>query len=450
MSIHSRRTFLKSTIAGAAALGLAGKVRARGPADEVRYGVIGCGDRGRVYLEGASYVCDPDRRRLDAAAKSAGVDAEHAVTDMRRVFDDPSIHAVVIATPDHWHAPAALLAAAAGKHVYVEKPASHNFRESQLLLKAARDSNLVIQHGTQQRSRPFTIDAINALREGLIGEVLVAKAWNIQRRENIGHAKPTVPPPGVDYGLWVGPAQMVPFQSNRFHYDWHWWYNFGTGDVGNDGAHDIDYARWGLGVDTLPSKITAVGGKYYFDDDQEFPDTATCVFEYPGNAGAKSQQGGAVSVGGHADSTRARHAASSARQLIFEMRLWSGNYPMNCDSGVEFYGTKGKMFLSKRGKLSVIDKNNEPLDYQGADVDAPFDHFAEFVSAIRDNRRSNADMVEAHRSVGLIHLANISLRVGRSLDFDPRSEQIASDQEASELLARSYRNDGHWAIPAGV
>jgi predicted dehydrogenase len=395
--------------------------------EQVRYGVIGCGGRGAVYYSGASYVCDPDRERLAAAAKSTGVDEAHAVTDLRRILDDRDVDAVVIATPDHWHAPAALLACAAGKHVYVEKPASHNFRESQLLVKAACDSNLVVQHGTQQRSRPFTIDAVRALGEGLIGDVLVAKAWNIQRRENIGHRRPTAPPTGVDYDLWVGPAEMVPFQANRFHYDWHWWHNFGTGDIGNDGAHDLDYARWGLGVETLPAKITAVGGKYFFDDDQQFPDTATCVFEYPASDDA-----------GH------------PRQLIFEMRLWSTNYPMNCDSGVEFHGTKGKMFLSKRGKLSVIGADNEPLAYEGVDADMPYDHFAEFISAIRDSRRPNADMIEAHRSVGLVHLANIALRVGRSLDFDPRTEQITDDQEASELLSRTYRDGGHWAVPAGV
>jgi predicted dehydrogenase len=435
MSRQSRRSFLKSAVAGAAALSLAGKVRARSAGEQLRYGVIGCGGRGLVYLEGASYVCDPDRKRLSAAARSAGVDSKHAVTDLRRILDDPDIDAVVIATPDHWHAPAALLACAAGKHVYLEKPASHNFRESQLLVKAARENNLIVQHGTQQRSRPFTIDAVAALHDGLIGDVLVAKAWNVQRRENIGHLKPTAPPAGVDYDLWVGPAEMVPYQSNRFHYNWHWWHDFGTGDIGNDGAHDIDYARWGLGVDTLPSKITAVGGKYYFDDDQEFPDTATCVFEYPGDREAGSRKQG---------------AGSKTRQLIFEMRLWSGNYPMNCDSGVEFYGTKGTMFFSKRGKLTVIGKDNEPLDYDGADADAPYDHFAEFVAAIRDGRRPNADMLQAHRSIGLVHLANIAIRVGRSLTFDPQSEQIANDQQASELLSRSYRSDGHWAIPAGV
>ena len=251
----SRRTFLKTAVAGAAALSLPASVRAADSAnEEVRFGLIGCGVRGSAFFERAAMVCDPDQSRLDAAAKSAGVAPAQAVTDFRRILDDRDIDAVVIAAPDHWHAPAAILACEAGKHVYVEKPCSHNFRESQLLVAAARRNNVVVQHGTQQRSRDSPRTPIQMLREGVIGDVLVAKAWNIQRRKDIGHAKPAAVPAGVDYDLWVGPAEMVPFQPNRFHGDWHWWYNFGTGDIGNDGAHEIDYARWGLGVDTLPTQ----------------------------------------------------------------------------------------------------------------------------------------------------------------------------------------------------
>jgi len=334
---------------------------------------------------------------------------------------------VIIAAPDHWHAPAAILACEAGKHVYVEKPCSHNFRESQLLLAAARRTGVVVQHGTQQRSRKFTIDAIESLRDGEIGDVLVAKAWNVQRRDNIGHAGPTDPPPGLDYDQWVGPAEMVPFQPNRYHKSWHWWYNFGTGDIGNDGAHEIDYARWGLGVDTLPSKVTALGGKFYFDDDQQYPDTATCVFEYPGDG-----------------------QVGQLRQLIFEMRLWSRSYPQNCDGGVEFYGTKGKMFFSKRGKLIITDDRNRTVANERPTAEPPMAHLDDFRDAVRTGRRPNADILEGHRSVGAIHLANIALRVGRSLDFDPQAEQILNDAEASQLLSRTYRSGGHWAMPEGV
>jgi predicted dehydrogenase len=427
MSKPSRRSFLKSAVAGAAVLGLPSLARARMANSEVRYGLVGCGIRGSAFYGRAAYVCDPDEERLANAVKSAGVDAAHAVTDFRRILDDRNIDAVVIATPDHWHAPAAILACEAGKHVYVEKPCSHNFRESQLLVQAARRNNVVVQHGTQQRSREFTQNAIQMLREGAIGDVLVAKAWNIQRRRDIGHAQPGSVPPGVDYDMWVGPAEMMPFQPNRFHSDWHWWHNFGTGDIGNDGCHEIDYARWGLGVDTLPSKVTAVGGKYYFDDDQEFPDTATCIFEYPADG-----------------------ATGNRRQLMFEMRLWSKNYPYNCDSGVEFYGTKGKMVLSKRGKLLVTDENNKTIREQKANDQLGWGHVDNFVAAIRDGARPNAEIEEGHRTVALIHLANAAIRVGRSLDFDPHAEQVVDDAEASQLMSRVYRHDGHWAIPQGV
>jgi predicted dehydrogenase len=427
MSKSSRRTFLKAAAAGVATVGWAARARAASANERIRVGLIGCGTRGSVYYDWVDYVCDPDRQRLGDAAKRAGVDTAHAVTDMRRILDDKDIDAVVIAAPDHWHAPAAILACEAGKHVYVEKPCSHNFRESQLLVEAARRNNVVVQHGTQQRSRPFTIDAIASLRDGIIGDVLVAKAWNIQHRGSIGHGQPTTAPPGVDYEQWVGPAEMVPYQENRFHKDWHWWYNFGTGDIGNDGAHEIDYARWGLGVDTLPSKVSAVGGKYYYDDDQEFPDTATCTLEYPGDGQT-----------GH------------RRQLIFEMRLWSRNYPWNCDSGVEFYGTKGQMFFSKRGKIRVLGEKNEVIHEGKKPDNEKFHHFDDFVDAIRNSRRPSADILEGHRSVAIVHLSNIALRAGRSLDFDPRTETILGDPEASALLSRTYRQGGHWAIPNGV
>ncbi|MGD9635300.1 MAG: Gfo/Idh/MocA family protein [Pirellulales bacterium] len=427
MSQPTRRTFLMSAALGTAALGLPKSLRAAPSAnDQIRFGLIGCGVRGNAFVSRAAMVCDPDQSRLDAAAKSAGVASTDAVTDLRRVLDRRDIDAVVIATPDHWHAPAAILACQAGKHVYVEKPCSHNFRESQLLVAAARNHKVVVQHGTQQRSREFTRNAIQQLREGVIGDVLAAKAWNIQERKDIGHAQPGVAPPGVDYELWVGPAEMVPFQSNRFHSDWHWWYNFGTGDIGNDGAHELDYARWGLGVDSLPSKVTAVGGKYFFDDDQQFPDTATCIWEWP-------------AAGNH-----------GPRQLTFEMRLWSKNYPYNCDSGVEFYGTDGRMMLSKRGKLAIVDADNKTVRAEQAHDEQGWSHFDDFAAAIRDGHRPHAHIEEGHRTVGLIHLANASLRVGRSLDFDPQGEKIIGDEEASALVTRTYREGGHWAKPQGV
>jgi predicted dehydrogenase len=410
-----------------ATMGLASTARASSANEKVVVGLIGCGGRGRRFFEYADYVCDPDAQRLGEAAKQTGIDASRAVTDLRRLLDNKTVDAVVIATPDHWHTPAALLALQAGKHVYVEKPCSHNFRESQLLLEATRRSNRVVQHGTQQRSSPFTRDAIAMLRDGVIGKVLVAKAWNVQVRPTIGHAQPSEPPPGVDYDVWVGPAEFVPFQANRFHYNWHWWYPFGTGDVGNDGTHEIDMARWGLGVDTLPSKVAALGGKYFHDDDQQFPDTATCIFEYPGD--------GKV---GH------------RRQLVFELRIWSSNYPFNCDNGVEFIGTEGKMMISKRGKLQILGPRNKVIKQEQHEISKNMEHMDNFLAAIRGGGRANAPIEESHRSVALVHLANIALRSGRSLTFDPEREQILGDDESRQLQKRTYRKGGHWAIPHGV
>ncbi|HVT29776.1 MAG TPA: Gfo/Idh/MocA family oxidoreductase [Lacipirellulaceae bacterium] len=428
MEATSRRSFLKHAGTGSlAAVALAAPTRAASANDKIVVGLIGCGVRGHRFFEYADYVCDPDTKRLGAAAKQAGVDASRAVADMRRLFDNNSIDAVVIATPDHWHAPAALLALQAGKHVYVEKPCSHNFRESQLLLEAGRDSGRVVQHGTQQRSAPRTQEIMAMLRDGVIGHVLVAKAWNVQLRPNIGHARPSQPPPGVDYDLWVGPAEFTPFQANRFHYNWHWWYQFGTGDIGNDGTHEIDIARWGLGVDTLPSKVAAIGGKYFHDDDQQFPDTATCIFEYPGDGKA-----------GH------------RRQLVFEMRLWSTNYPYNCDTGVEFTGTEGKLMFSKRGKLEILGPRNKVIKQEQFKSDPSTEHMENFLATIRSGTKPNAPLEEAHRSVALVHLANIAVRKGRSFAFDPERQQIVGDDQANQLMKRSYRHGGHWAIPRGV
>ncbi len=422
MTSYSRRTFLMSTAAAAVSLPGSRVGRAASASNKVRLGLIGCGSRGKAFLPFVSAVCDPDRQRLAAMAKAANVAEDQAVTDLRLLLDNPEIDGVIIATPDHWHAPAAILACQAGKHVYVEKPVSHNFRESHLLLEAAEHAGVIVQHGTQQRSRQFTRDAIDMLRGGAIGDVLVAKAWNIQHRGSIGKHQPSDPPAAIDYDMWVGPAEWLPYQHNRLHSDWHWWYNFGTGDIGNDGAHELDYARWGLGVDALPTRIDAVGGKYFYDDDQQFPDTATCTFEFTEDA--------------------------SPKQLLFEMRLWSRNYPMNCDSGVEFYGTDGQMFLSKRGKLQVRDADNKVTMQHRPANENNNAHIDNFLESIRGNQSPNAPLIEAHRSIGLIHLANASLRVGRSLAFDTATEEIVGDQQAGQLMRRRYRDGGHWAIPA--
>lgn len=428
----SRRRFLSgSAMTGTAAL-LAPAARVLGANERVAVGVIGTGGQGIHHVEAwgthsdvsVAYVCDVDDARLANASRRAPAAA--CVTDMRRVLDDPGVDLVSIATPDHWHIPAALLALEAGKHVYIEKPCSHNVKEGRLLVEAAGRTGKLVQHGTQSRSSAFIRRAIELLQAGLIGDLVVAKAWNIQYRPPIGRLKPGEPPAGLDYDAWVGPAPMVPYQANRLHYTWHWWRAFGTGDAGNDGVHDLDIARWGLGVDTHPSLITAVGGKYVHDDDQEFPDTMTAVFEYPGNRGP-----------------------GSMAQIVFEMRLWTRNAPGRIDNGNEFLGTKGRMLLSKRGDLEAWDADGNPLTVElpdpGRGPSVP-EHQRDFLDAIRSSRAPNADARTAHLSSALPHLANLACRVGRAIHFDPASEQILGDPEANAQLARDYRR-GYWATP---
>lgn len=431
MQSENRRQFITTVSAGVAASAvMSSPACGDSSSRHLSVGLIGCGGRGRNVASvmanlpdiTISYVCDPNQKRLSIAAKELAVQESHAVSDMRIVLDDPTVDAVLVATPDHWHTPASVLACKAGKHVYVEKPCSHNIREGRMLVDAARRHHRVVQHGTQVRSTSMMIEAIQLLRDGIIGDVLVAKAWNVQRRRSIGHQQPTTPPKELDYDSWLGPAVAIPYQANRVIDGWHWWYHFGTGDMGNDGIHDLEYARWGLGVQRHPHHVAATGGKYFFDDDQEFPDTQHVSFEFSENPAKK-------------------------KSLIYEQRLWSTNYPYNTDSGAEFYGTKGQMYLSRRGKLKVLGAANRPIDTQietqSQDTNS---HVADFFDAIRNDRRPNADIELGHMTATLCHLGNIATRLGRSLRFDPQTEQITNDAEANQLVQREYRD--HWGTPA--
>src|SRR5687767_8392620 len=366
MNTSNRRHFLKQSGGALVAAGTIPSLHAQGANERFVIGLIGPGGMGTNHLHwfaaqkdvSLAYVCDPDESRRNGAADTAeklSGTRPKAVADMRRVFEDKAVDAVVIATTDHWHAPATILACDAGKHVYVEKPCAHNIREGRLMIEAAKRNKRVIQVGTQSRSGPAVREAMQALREGIIGDILASKAWNSQLRANIGHAKPSKPPDGVDYELWLGPAPHVPFQANRFHYTWHWWYDFGTGDMGNDGVHDLDIARWGLGVDTHPSVITAAGGKLFFDDDQQFPDTQTVIFEYPANGKKK--------------------------QLIYEQRIWSPYHQEGYENGNAFYGTKGVLILGKQSGWKVIGAGNKPGKSGSGGLSQP-DHHSDWFQAI--------------------------------------------------------------------
>jgi predicted dehydrogenase len=421
-------------MAAATAIGAARPARAA--AEEFVLGAIGCGGRGTFLAASfanyddvkVAYVCDPDERRAEAAAKQIETAKGYrpkVVKDLRRVLEDGSVDAVTIGTPDHWHGPATLLAIDAGKHVYVEKPCSHNIREGRLMVEAARRNKKVVQTGTQSRSGQHVIDAMKKLHEGAIGKVLSAKVWNSQIRGNIGHAAPSEPPAGFDYDLWLGPAPHVPFQANRHHYTWHWWYAFGTGDMGNDGVHDLDLGRWGLGMEIHPSTITAIGGKYFFDDDQQFPDTQTVIFEYPGDG-----------------------KVGSRRQLIFELRIWSPYRQEGYENGNAFYGTEGMLLLGKGDDWKLYGPKNQLLESGGlSDRETP--HQRNFLECIKSGKRPNADVEIGHYSASLCHLGNIAARLGRTLHFDGKKEQFVGDDEANKLVTREYRR-GHWAVPKGA
>ena len=423
-----RRTFLTGVGAAAVGTAVAGARRAAGANETLTIGVMGC-SRGlgvaKDFVDkGASvaYVCDPDEGRRNKAREE--VNAGKAVADFREILDDPAVDAVVIAPPDHWHAPAAILACEAGKHVYVEKPCAHNIREGRLLIETARRTNRVIQVGSQSRGTTVLKNGIQLVREGAIGDVLVTKAWNSQKRADIGHAEPSEPPEGFDYDLWVGPAPMRPYQKNCHHYTWHWWYGFGTGDAGNDGVHELDIALWALGVETHPSRVSGYGTKMYFEDDQQFPDSQYVTFEYPQSDG-------------------------KLKTVVYEHRIWSP-YPLQGhDNANAFYGTNGYMILAKGWGWQLYGPNDKLLKEERGGFSV-HEHIDDFVNAIRSGGRPSADIEIGHRAATLAHLANILARTGKgSLRFDPDKERFIEDADANALVSRTYR-EGHWAVPKGV
>jgi len=401
-------------------------IQAGGANERMVVGMAGCGIRGKAL--GAelrklgvaiAYACDPEQARAESFKSAFG--ANHAVADLRKILDDRQVDAIVIATPDHWHAPAAILACQAGKHVYVEKPCSHNIVEGRRMIEAARKSGMVMQVGTQTRSTTAFHEPIALVREGAVGKLLVAKAWVSHRRPNIGRSEPSEPPAGLDYDLWIGPAPMIPYQENRLQYLWHWWHHFGTGEAGNRGVHQLDIALWGLGVTTHPARVIGFGEKLYFDDDQQFPDTQYVTFEYSGDG-----------------------APGSKQLLIYEQRTWT-TYPQeNYPTGCTFYGDDGYLTMDMHLDWKLFGPKNK-LRKEGKGFYDTRAHCADFFDAIRNGRRPNADIEIGHLSATLSHLANILARTGkRKLAFDPKTERFTDLPEANALVGRSYR-EGHWA-----
>ena len=417
----NRRYFLPALAAASTACT---RVRSSSPANRVRIAIMGvrgrgkrlCFDFGRLPDVQVAALCEVDANVVGPALGTLRDLRQWPSTvtpDLRRILDDRGIDAVVIAAPDHWHAPATILACDAGKDVYVEKPASHNLREGRLMVEAVRRNRRVVQLGTQARSRPSTREGIEYIRAGRIGRVLMAKAWDVQRRDDIGHKPDAPPPPGVDYETWTGPAPFLPFNPNRFHYQWHWNWNYGTGDMGNDGVHQIDIARWALGVDA-PGRVTGVGHKLFFNDDQQTPDTMNITFEYPGG-----------------------------KILAFEMRIWSPYGMDGTENGVAVYGSEGMVQFS--GGYEAFDAHGKPVAARRYTRD---EHARNFIDCVRSRRPPNATIEIGHISSLHAHLGNIVARTGRTVRFDPQTETIPENPEANALLRRTYRD--HWSVPKGV
>ena len=415
MGDFSRREFMQTgaaLVAAAAVTGAGAQVSGR----KVRHAVIGVGGQGRTHtrtfdsLENCEVVAlaeiDPERLKEGRALLPAEANVKLS-TDFREVIADPSIDSVSIATCDHWHTPAALHALKAGKHVYVEKPLSHNVRESFALLDAARKTGKCVQQGTQSRSSEGVRAAIQFLRDGALGKVRLAKAINHQLREPIGRAPTSTPPEGVNYDLWVGPGELRPFTQNRWHYNWHWYWDLGCGDIANDGIHQIDIARWGLGV-AYPKRVTASGGQLFYDDDHETPDVQLVTYEY------------------------------DDCYLVYEMRLWT-DYPMDGHTnGDVFYGDNGRLDIGGDGCIVTL-KGEEPRKIGGgADIRVHMQNFIDAVAA-NDAGKLNAPVEEGAISATLCHLGNVATRVGRSLVFDSEAVKCEGDKDATNLLERTYR-----------
>jgi predicted dehydrogenase len=434
----NRRTFLT---AGAAALSI-GKSRILGANDRVRVGIIGLGGRGGNHfteylkLPGAEVagLCDVNqaaRERFQAALTRENRAKAAEYEDMRKMFEDKSIDSVSMATPNHWHSLGAVWAVQAGKDVYVEKPASHDIWEGHKMIEAARKYKRIMQVGHQSRSIPHKIEAMQLLHEGAIGKIYMAKALCYKRRKSIGRTPNEPVPAGINWDMFLGPAPMRPFSQNRFKYNWHWFWDTGNGDIGNQGVHEMDIMRWGCG---LPSdkhtglkSVVSTGGKYVYDDDQETPNTQLATFDY------------------------------GDKQLVFEVRgiitngegsfQGSGNIVGNL-----FYGADGVLELDGRG-YKIFTGEDRKLVREGAASKGESEtgrHMQNFLDAVksRDHTQLRADIEIAAASADFCHLANIAYRTGRKLNWDAAAGRFINDSEANRMLTRDYRRP--YVVPERV
>ena len=431
MNFLNRRDFLQSSaaLAGLASSGVLSAQEKQDPApgtgrgnpmERLNIAVIGFRGQGKSHISGyagrhncvVTHVCDVDTNTprtaadtLANATKAQGIEPRY-VQDLRRIMDDKSIHAVSIATPNHWHALAAIWAMQAGKDVYVEKPVSHNIWEGRRIVDAARHYNRICQTGTQIRSQRGSIEAIDFLKSGKLGKINVARGLCYKRRQSIGRTEgDQTPPQTVDYDLWCGPAPRVPLRRRNLHYDWHWVWDTGNGDLGNQGIHQMDVARWGLGKNELAKSAYSLGGRFGYTDDGQTANTQICVFDY------------------------------GETPLIFEVRGLETKPYHGASVGNIFHCTDGMLVFTSYSAAVAMDPKGQVLQrFTGGG-----DHFGNFITAVRSRRRQDlhADIEQGHYSSALCHLANISYRLGRPAAFNPRTRAVEGDAVATETLART-------------
>jgi predicted dehydrogenase len=434
----TRREFLDSLAVGAAGLAVGTTAKSYsqilGSNDRLNFAVIGLNGRGYAHLSSLkanksaariSHVCDVDANILKKFADKTTVEmgeAPVAVRDFRQILAEKNVDAITIATPDHWHTPMAVAGLEAGKHVYVEKPCSHNPAEGVMLVQAQQKYGKVVQMGNQQRSSAYSIEIIEKIHGGLIGRAYYAKAWYSNTRKSIGTGKEVPVPAELDWDLWQGPAPRRPYQNNVQPYNWHWFRIYGTGEALNNGTHEVDVCRWALGVE-YPSRVTASGGRYQFKDDWQFYDTLVTSFEYEDSL------------------------------ISWEGKCCQGMKFYGRDRGSAIMGTNGTVVLDRDGYDIYDLKGNKIKEYRVGSTTSSSDtigadsmtdaHFANFIAAIRKGEKLNAPIASGNVSVTMLQLSNIAWEVNRELRINPRDGQIQSDTEAMNMWGRQYEKG--WA-----
>ena len=429
--LTDRRTFIKTASAGVAGATLLGAARGvAAPSNRLVAAVMGVRSRGGVLAtsfaraEGCevAVICDVDERAISRSIKEVSEvgtgRVPTGVVDVREALDNPDIDILVIAAPDHWHAPAAIMALQAGKHVYVEKPCSYNPQEGELLVQAQAYHNRVVQMGNQQRASMESAQVIDAINEGIIGRPYYGRAWYANTRGSIGRGKPAPVPDWLNYDLWQGPAPRLPYMDNLIHYNWHWFWHWGTGEICNNGTHEIDMCRWALGVD-YPTKVTSAGGRYRYDDDWEFYDTQIASFEFEDN-----------------------------KTITWDGRSCNGRVVEGRGRGASIHGDHGTVIIDRDGYVVYDQDNREIWRRSRATGEATLDirggggltdrHIRNMLRVIRDDVPQYSPIDEGHKSTLLCHLGNIAQETGRTLHCDPSNGHILGDDDAMKMWARDY------------